>query len=174
MLQPPSTDHATEQKRSQRKIIAGADAIAQMRQGLRDAGQTLVTTNGCFDILHTGHLRYLQAAKDCGDFLWIAINSDASVQRLKGPKRPILPEGQRAELLAGLSCVDAVTLFDEDTPEDFLVSLAPDIHVKGAQYTVETLPEAPALQAVGSRLEFMDMVEGQSTSAIVQRILDTH
>lgn len=156
------------------KHIQTPSDIQAHRTLLKEQGKTLVTTNGCFDILHVGHLRYLQASRELGDFLWIAINSDASVQRLKGPSRPIIPENERLELLAGLSCVDAVTLFDEDTPEDLLVSMAPDIHVKGGQYTVETLPEAPALQAVGTDLQFIDMVEGRSTSNVIQRILDVY
>lgn len=154
------------------KLIQNSNEITALRQQLKSDGKTLVTTNGCFDILHVGHLRYLQAARQLGDFLWIAVNSDASVQRLKGPSRPIIPEDERAELLAGLACVDAVTLFNDDTPEALLVSLAPDIHVKGGQYTVETLHEAPALQAVGTQLQFIDMVEGRSTTNVIQRILD--
>lgn len=131
---------------------------------------TIVTTNGCFDILHVGHLRYLQAAKALGDVLVIALNSDRSVRELKGPERPIVGEADRAELLAGLSCVDYVVLFDEITPASLLAKLKPDVHVKGAQYTPETLPEAELLQSMGTRLELVAMVENRSTSGVVERI----
>lgn len=130
----------------------------------------LVTTNGCFDILHVGHLRYLQAAKALGDTLVIALNSDASVRGLKGPERPIVPEADRAELLAGLSCVDYVVLFDEATPIHLLERLQPDIHVKGAQYTQETLPEAEALSKIGTNVHFLPMVENKSSTNIIEKI----
>ncbi len=133
----------------------------------------IVSTNGCFDILHVGHLRYLQAAKKLGDILVIAINSDRSVQNLKGPERPIVPEDERAELLAGLACVDYVVLFDEPTPADLLETIRPNIHVKGGQYTRESLPETPVLEAVGAKIEFIPMIEGRSTTNIVDKIKQT-
>lgn len=133
-------------------------------------GKTVVTTNGCFDILHVGHLRYLTAARNLGDLLVVAINSDDSVRGLKGPSRPIVPESDRAELLAGLCCVDYVVLFDEATPVKVLQAIRPDIHVKGAQYTEDTLPEAEALRAMGTRIEFLPMVAGRSSTNIIERI----
>jgi rfaE bifunctional protein nucleotidyltransferase chain/domain len=130
----------------------------------------VVTTNGCFDILHVGHLRYLQAARVLGDLLIVALNSDASVRRLKGPERPIMGQEDRAELLAGLACVDYVVIFDEDTPQAMLEAIRPDIHVKGAQYTEETLPEAQALKALGTRIEFVGMVAGRSSTNVIDKI----
>jgi D-glycero-beta-D-manno-heptose 1-phosphate adenylyltransferase len=130
----------------------------------------LVTTNGCFDLLHVGHLRYLQASKIMGDALLLFVNSDASVQRLKGPSRPIVPQAERAEMLAGLACVDAVVLFDEDTPNRLLTLVKPTIHVKGSQYTPETLPEASLLVQLGIELRFANMVAGHSSSNIIDKI----
>lgn len=130
----------------------------------------LVSTNGCFDLLHVGHLRYLQAARKLGDLLIIAVNSDASTRGLKGPSRPILPEDERAELLAGLDCVDFVVLFDEPTPIKTLQKIRPNIHVKGGQYNKENLPETDALEAMGTEIKFLPMVEGRSTSWIVDKI----
>jgi len=137
-----------------------------------EQGESLcvVATNGCFDLLHVGHLRYLHAARQQGDVLIVGLNSDASVQRLKGPTRPILPEAERAELLLGLDCVDDVFVFDAPSPVDALVALAPSIYVKGGDYAVDTLPEGRALQAIGTKLVFFPYVEGRSTSSIVQRI----
>jgi rfaE bifunctional protein nucleotidyltransferase chain/domain len=129
-----------------------------------------VATNGCFDLLHVGHLRYLQAARSLGDCLIVAVNSDRSVAELKGPTRPIVPEDERAELLAGLACVDYVTLFDEQSPVDLLVALRPKRYVKGAQYTEDTLPEAPALKAVGTELMWAPMVAGRSTTDVIARV----
>jgi rfaE bifunctional protein nucleotidyltransferase chain/domain len=130
----------------------------------------IVTTNGCFDVLHVGHLRYLQFARQQGDLLIVAVNSDASVQRLKGPTRPIVPDDERAELLEALTCVDAVVLFHGDTPLDVLQAIRPHVHVKGAQYTPDTLPEAEALTAMGTKLVFAPMIAGRSTTDIVNKI----
>ena len=131
---------------------------------------SIVTTNGCFDILHVGHLRYLQACKQLGDILIVMINTDASVHRLKGPTRPIVNEADRAELLAGLGCVDYVILFDEDTPEPLMEILRPDFHAKGAQYTEENLPEMDTLRKIGAQVRFVPMVENRSTTSIIEKI----
>jgi rfaE bifunctional protein nucleotidyltransferase chain/domain len=130
-----------------------------------------VSTNGCFDLLHVGHLRYLQAARAEGEGLIVAVNSDSSVQGLKGPKRPIVGQQERAELLAGLACVDLVFIFDEPSPGELLAALKPAVYVKGGQYTEATLPEAPVLKAVGTRLVFTPMSEGASTSLLIERIV---
>lgn len=135
-----------------------------------DASKQWVATNGCFDLLHVGHLRYLQAARQEGDGLIVAVNSDSSVKGLKGPSRPIVGENERAELLAGLACVDYVFLFEEASPKDYLAQLQPAVYVKGGQYTEETLPEAPALKALGTRFVFPEMTEGRSTSELIERI----
>lgn len=154
------------------KVLA-LPALLSTLSDLRKQGKQVVTTNGCFDILHVGHLRYLQAAKAQGDILVILLNSDDSVRRLKGPQRPIVPEQERAELLAGLACVDYVTLFDTDTPVGVLTEIRPAVHVKGGDYQAETLPEAPILSQLGTRLAFIPMVAGASTTNIIQRVLDT-
>ena len=130
----------------------------------------VVTTNGCFDLLHVGHLRYLQACKQPGETLVLLLNTDASVRRLKGPQRPLVSEDDRAELLAGLACVDYVTLLDEDTPERLLEVIQPDFHAKGAQYTEDTLPEMPLLRRLGTRVRFVPMVENRSTTDLVEII----
>jgi rfaE bifunctional protein nucleotidyltransferase chain/domain len=157
--------------------IFEAHQHAQALQALTEVkalGQRIVSTNGCFDLLHVGHVRYLQFAKAQGDYLVVALNSDASVQGLKGPSRPIVPQADRAELLAALACVDMVVLFDEETPLALLEAMAPTVHVKGAQYTAETLPEAKALQALGTQLVFAPMVGQKSTTNVVQRIVALH
>lgn len=137
---------------------------------LRAEGKTIVTTNGCFDILHVGHVRYLEETKKFGDVLIVALNSDASVRRLKGEGRPINNEMDRAEVLNGLKSVDYVVLFDEDSPADLLAKIKPDVHTKGADYTVETLPEAKIILENGGRLEFINFVEGKSTTNTIKKI----
>jgi rfaE bifunctional protein nucleotidyltransferase chain/domain len=131
---------------------------------------SIVVTNGCFDILHVGHLRYLQACKRLGDILVVLVNSNASVQRLKGPSRPIVDESDRAELVAGLGCVDFVTLFDEDTPEVLLEAIRPDFYAKGDQYNEENLPEIETLRRIGTQVRFVPMVESRSTTSIIDTI----
>jgi rfaE bifunctional protein nucleotidyltransferase chain/domain len=149
--------------------VLTADQLLRKLAPLR--GQSsVVTTNGCFDILHVGHLRYLQACKKLGDILVVMLNTDASVRRLKGPKRPIIDEADRAELLAGLACVDYVVLFDEDTPEPLIERIRPDFHAKGAQYTEENLPEMDTLRRVGAQVKFVDMVENRSTTSVIETI----
>jgi D-beta-D-heptose 7-phosphate kinase/D-beta-D-heptose 1-phosphate adenosyltransferase len=133
-----------------------------------------VFTNGCFDLLHVGHLRYLQAARALGARLVVGLNTDASVQRLKGPDRPILPQDERAELMAGLGCVDYVTLFDEPTADAVLSALKPQVYAKGGDYTPDSLPEAATVKAYGGRIELLPFVPGRSTTSLIARILDTH
>ncbi len=141
------------------------EALAPLR------GQSsIVTTNGCFDILHVGHLRYLQGCKALGEKLVVLVNSDASVRRLKGPQRPIVTESDRAELVAGLGCVDYVVLFDEDTPEPLLEKIVPDFHAKGAQYNEDNLPEMATLRKIGTQVKFVPMVENRSTSSVIDTI----
>lgn len=138
---------------------------------LRLGGKKIVTTNGCYDLMHTGHLRYLQAAKALGDVLIVAVNADASVRGLKGDLRPVVNEADRAELVAGLACVDYVVIFDGETPLPELQAIRPDIHAKGGQYTEETLPEAPVLKALGCQLAFIEMVENRSTTQLIEKII---
>ena len=137
---------------------------------LKKEGKTVVTTNGCFDILHVGHVRYLQKTKTFADVMIVCLNSDHSVKQIKGPDRPINCEADRAEILCALECVDYVVLFDESSPEKLLCDIKPDVHTKGADYTVETLPEAKAIMANGGRIEFISFVEGKSTTNVIKKI----
>ena len=137
---------------------------------LREEGKTIVTTNGCFDILHVGHVRYLEKTKTFADVLIVALNSDKSVKSIKGDSRPINNENDRAEVLSGLKSVDYVVLFDEDSPIDLLLQIKPDVYTKGADYTVETLPEAKPILDAGGRIEFISFVEGKSTTSIIEKM----
>ncbi|MBQ7515890.1 MAG: D-glycero-beta-D-manno-heptose 1-phosphate adenylyltransferase [Schwartzia sp.] len=137
---------------------------------LRAGGRRIVFTNGCFDILHAGHVRYLTAARAEGDVLIVGLNSDESVRRLKGPSRPVNPETDRAEVLGGLRAVDAVTIFDEPTAAELIALVKPDVYVKGGDYTLDTLPEAAIVQRYGGRVAFIDLVAGRSTTNIIDRI----
>ena len=151
-------------------IVVDRKDIISLINDLKKQGKTIVTTNGCFDILHVGHVRYLKKAKSYGDVLVVALNSDSSTRTLKGPKRPINNQDDRAEILASLNCVDIVVIFDETSPEKLLVEIAPDVHTKGADYTIETLPEAKAIMNAGGKIEFIDFVEGKSTTNVISKI----
>ena len=144
--------------------------VADFVEKLHKSGKTVVTTNGCFDILHVGHVRYLQKTKSFADYSIVLLNSDKSVRSIKGPTRPINNENDRAEILCALSCVDYVVLFDEDTPMDLLCEIKPDVHTKGADYTIETLPEAKPIMENGGRIEFITFVEGKSTTKVIEKI----
>ena len=137
---------------------------------LRRGGQRIVFTNGCFDLLHAGHVRYLARARSFGDCLVLGLNTDASVRRLKGPSRPINREEDRAEVVGALRSVDYVVLFGEETAETLIAEVRPAVYVKGGDYTLETLPEAKIVQSYGGRVEFVDMVEGRSTTKVIERI----
>lgn len=137
-------------------------------------GEKVVFTNGCFDILHAGHVRYLGAARQMGDRLVVGLNSDASVRRLKGPKRPVAREDDRAEVLSALAAVDAVTLFDDDTPEALIGLLLPDILVKGADWPVEKIAGAKAVIDHGGSVLTVPLLEGRSTSGIIETIIQLH
>ncbi|HBT78858.1 MAG TPA: D-glycero-beta-D-manno-heptose 1-phosphate adenylyltransferase [Selenomonas sp.] len=139
-------------------------------QVLRAGGKKVVFTNGCFDILHAGHVRYLAKARSFGDCLVLGLNSDASVRRLKGPERPINNEQDRAEVVGGLQSVDYVVIFDEPTAEQLIAKVKPDVYVKGGDYTLETLPEAKIVQSYGGRVEFVQMVAGRSTTNVIEKI----
>jgi len=154
---------------SEQKIVS-LDACLAFRKTCKENGKRVVFTNGCFDILHIGHTTYLQQAKALGDVLIIGINSDASVSALKGPKRPINSEADRAGVLAALEAVDCVVVFKESTPIELLEALKPDIHVKGGDYTAETLPEFETVTKNGGRVEILSFVPGKSTTAIIQKI----
>jgi rfaE bifunctional protein nucleotidyltransferase chain/domain len=153
--------------------VIGLDALLELRAHWRAAGRTVVWTNGCFDLLHVGHVRGLQEARGLGDVLVVGVNSDASARRLKGPERPIVPEAERAEILAALACVDHVLIFGEDTPREVLARLKPDVHCKGADYappSARPIPEADVVRSYGGRIAFLTFSPGVSTSDIVRRI----
>jgi D-beta-D-heptose 7-phosphate kinase/D-beta-D-heptose 1-phosphate adenosyltransferase len=136
----------------------------------RAAGYRIVFTNGCFDILHAGHISYLNRARTLGDILIIGVNSDASVSRLKGPSRPINPVLDRIQVLAALSCVDCLISFEEDTPINLIRLVRPDVYVKGGDYTKETLPEALIVEELGGRVEILPFIENRSTTTIIKRV----
>ncbi|MCB0341302.1 MAG: D-glycero-beta-D-manno-heptose 1-phosphate adenylyltransferase [Bdellovibrionales bacterium] len=133
------------------------------------AGKKLVFTNGCFDILHVGHVRYLQEAKAQGDLLFVGVNSDASVKRLKGSSRPIQNEQDRAEILLALSSVDYVSIFDEDTPEQLIHVVKPDVLVKGGDWSIDQIVGAPFVQSYGGTVKSLQFVDGRSTTKIIER-----
>ncbi|MBI2845387.1 MAG: D-glycero-beta-D-manno-heptose 1-phosphate adenylyltransferase [Chloroflexi bacterium] len=135
-------------------------------------GQRVVLTNGVFDLLHVGHVRYLKEAKSLGDFLIVGLNSDASAARLKGEGRPILPQEQRAEALSALECVDGVVIFEQDTAEELVVAIKPHIYVKGGDYTSDRLPEARVVTAYGGEVRILPLTPGISTSDILRRIVE--
>ena len=139
-------------------------------KSLKAKNKTIVTTNGCFDILHVGHVRYLEQAKSYGDILIFALNSDKSVKKIKGENRPINNENDRAEVLSALRSVDYVVLFDETSPIDLLLKIKPDVHTKGADYNIETLPEAKGIIEAGGRIEFIPFVQGKSTTAVIEKM----
>ena len=138
----------------------------------REVGKKVVFTNGCFDILHAGHVKVLQQSKAFGDILVVGLNSDASVKRLKGPTRPIQCESDRAEILEALACVDFVVVFDEETPQKLIETILPDVLVKGGDYNVENIVGAKEVIAAGGRVEIVSLVEGRSTTSIVKRSVD--
>ena len=154
--------------------IKTREELKQELQAARRQGKKVVTTNGCFDILHVGHLRYLQAAKQLGDMLVVAINSDDSVQAIKGDKRPLVPENERAEILAALECVDYVMIFSELDPIQFLKELRPDIHVKGGDYTLDQVIERETVESLGGELRLMPGVPEKSTSNLIELIVERY
>uniref|UniRef100_Q3AQ56 D-glycero-beta-D-manno-heptose 1-phosphate adenylyltransferase n=1 Tax=Chlorobium chlorochromatii (strain CaD3) TaxID=340177 RepID=Q3AQ56_CHLCH len=155
------------------KILSWQNAAEQV-QAWRAMGNKVVFTNGCFDILHAGHVHYLQAAKSLGQRLCIGLNSDASVQRLKGPKRPICNEVDRATLLAALEVVDMVVLFDEDTPERLIAALLPNVLVKGADWAVEQIAGAATVLQHGGEVLTVPLLDGRSTTGVIERIIERY
>lgn len=148
------------------------DGFAHRIARTREAGGVIVAAGGCFDVLHAGHAQYLRAARELGDLLVVLLNSDASVRRLKGPGRPVNPVADRRALLEALASVDAVVVFDEDDPREALDTLRPDVWVKGGDYRVADLPEAPLVHSWGGRVEIVPLLSGRSTTSILDRISD--
>ncbi len=144
------------------------DELAHFAANLRAEGKRVVFTNGVFDILHVGHVRYLQQARALGDALLVGINSDASVRRLKGPTRPINTEDERAEVIAALACVDGTCVFGEDAPMALIEAVRPDIHAKGGDYkSPDALPETPLVLSLGGEVVILPLVDGRSTTRLI-------
>lgn len=147
-----------------------ADQLKRRVEELKSEGKQIVFTNGCFDLLHVGHTRYLQEARAMGDVLIVAVNSDSSVRDLKGESRPITPENERAEIVASLECVDYVTIFQDATPIKSLQDLQPPYYVKGGDYTEADLPEAETVIAYGGYVVILPLEQGYSTTRIIERL----
>jgi D-beta-D-heptose 7-phosphate kinase/D-beta-D-heptose 1-phosphate adenosyltransferase len=154
--------------------IKNRDVLAAIIERERTKGRRVVFTNGCFDLLHAGHVKYLQAARKRGDLLVLGLNSDRSVRRLKGPKRPLIGEQERASILAALDCIDYVCLFDEDTPLALITAFKPHILIKGGDYTPEGVVGKEVVESYGGRVELISFVEGKSTSSIIEKVLERY
>jgi rfaE bifunctional protein nucleotidyltransferase chain/domain len=150
--------------------ILDRQELIRVREGLRGEGRSLVFTNGCFDLLHPGHVRYLAAARALGDALVVALNSDRSVRVLKGEGRPILSEKERAEVIAALEAVDYVIVFDEETPRELVAELLPDVLVKGGDWPVDQIAGRQEVEAAGGKVLSLPFVEGASSTDIIERI----
>lgn len=151
--------------------IVTKDEMIELRKLARKEGKLVVFTNGVFDLVHLGHVKYLKGAKSLGDYLYIGLNSDASVKKIKGEKRPIQPQEDRAEIVASFYFVDFVCLFDEETPQQLILQLTPDILVKGSDYTVEEIVGADHVIKSGGRVETIQIIEGRSTREIIRQIV---
>jgi len=156
-----------------RRKILSRESLREILNARRKKGERIVLANGCFDLLHAGHVRYLEAARREGDTLVVAVNSDSSMRPLKGPGRPILPQDARAELVAGLRAVDYVTLFDEPNVEVLLETLRPDVHAKGTDYTTETVPERLTAARFGVRVAIVGDPKHHSTRDLLARLRET-
>src|SRR5262249_48546777 len=152
------------------KKILTRDELLIERQRLRDSGKKLVFTNGVFDLLHVGHVRYIQQARELGDALVVAVNGDASVRELKGDTRPLMNENDRAEILASLAAIDYVTIFDDVSPRSLIAELLPDVLVKGGDYSPEQIHGREEVEAAGGRVISLSFVEGTSTSKLIERM----
>jgi D-beta-D-heptose 7-phosphate kinase/D-beta-D-heptose 1-phosphate adenosyltransferase len=151
--------------------ITPPDELSERIRALKGAGKRIVFTNGCFDFLHVGHVRYLKAARVLGDILVVALNSDSSVRQIKGPRRPIVPEKERAEILAALACVDVVTIFDEPEPMVTIRSVMPHVLVKGADWAEDAIVGRDVVEGAGGQVVRIPLTEGVSTSGIIEKIL---
>jgi D-beta-D-heptose 7-phosphate kinase/D-beta-D-heptose 1-phosphate adenosyltransferase len=147
-----------------------AREVGALADALRSRGKRIVFTNGCFDLLHAGHIQYLQESRSHGDVLIVGLNSDGSVRRLKGEGRPLIGEEDRAHLLAALACVDHVVIFEEDTPEALIRAIRPDVLTKGADYTVDTVVGHDLLAAWGGQVRLIPLKENRSTTGLIERI----
>ena len=150
--------------------LVSVEEAERLASAWRGQGKRLVLANGCFDLLHVGHVRYLRAARALGDALVVGLNSDASVRRIKGPGRPVMPAGERAELVGSLAGVDAVVVFEEDTAEALIARLRPDIHAKGTDYTAETVPERETVRSYGGEVAICGDPKDHSSSGLGARL----
>lgn len=150
--------------------LLSLERLLERSAAQRGLGKKIVFANGAFDLLHVGHVRYLVAARAEGDWLVVGVNSDRSVRAAKGPARPIVPEAERAEIVAALGCVDAVVLFDDDSPASLLAALRPDVHAKGTDYTPETVPEREVVASFGGRTVIAGDPKDHATTDVVERI----
>ncbi|MBI2610918.1 D-glycero-beta-D-manno-heptose 1-phosphate adenylyltransferase [Candidatus Kaiserbacteria bacterium] len=160
----------TTPKRPSAKGVATLAEIARFVRAVRARGKKIVTTNGCFDLLHVGHIRYLEWAKRHGDVLIVGVNSDTSVRRLKGPTRPVTPQKERAEIVASLRAVDAAFIFNESTPKKWLAKLKPDVHVKGADRSMNEIIERDVVEKYGGCVLLAPHIKGRSTTSLLKRI----
>lgn len=151
------------------KLASREEARARVAQW-RAEGRSVVLANGVFDLLHVGHLRYLEGAKALGDRLVVAVNSDASTRAYKGPGRPVIPQGERAELVAALACTDLVLVFDEADVREVIRALKPDVHAKGTDYTPESIPERAEVESYGGRVAVTGDPKNHSTTALINRL----
>ena len=151
--------------------ILEREALKETAHSLKEGGNKIVFTNGCFELLHIGHVQYLQAARAEGDVLVVGMNSDHSVRQIKGPRRPVVPENERAEVLASLACVDFVSLFDEPDPLEIIRSLLPDVLVKGADWAEDAIVGRDIVEAHGGRVVRIPLTQGASTTSIIEKIL---
>lgn len=154
--------------------IKTLDVLAPLIAAEKEKGKRIVFTNGCFDLLHAGHVKYLQKARNLGDLLVLGLNSDASVRRLKGPKRPLIDQDERAHLLAALDCIDYVVVFDEDTPLELITALKPFILAKGGDYSLDGVVGKEIVESYGGRVELVTFVDGKSTTNIIERVLELY
>jgi D-glycero-beta-D-manno-heptose 1-phosphate adenylyltransferase len=150
--------------------ILDRETLAAAASDLRQAGARIVFANGCFDLFHVGHMRYLEGAADLGDVLIVAVNSDAQARELKGEGRPHTPQNERAEIIAGVRCVDFVTIFDEPTVEELLLAIKPDFHAKGTDYTIETVPERDIVHSYGGTVAIVGDPKDHSSTEIIERL----
>ncbi|HMP64512.1 MAG TPA: adenylyltransferase/cytidyltransferase family protein [Pyrinomonadaceae bacterium] len=150
--------------------IVDRESLVKLVAENREKGRKIVLANGCFDLFHVGHVRYLAGARDLGGFLIVGINSDEQVRRLKGEGRPLMPENERAEIIAALSPVDAVTIFNEPTVEELIIAVRPDVHAKGTDYTTETVPERDIVREYGGRVAIVGDPKDHSSTELIKAL----
>lgn len=154
------------------KVLDREKLISEVERR-RSAGEQIILSNGCFDLFHVGHIRYLAGAKALGGILVVAINSDRQVRELKGSGRPFMPENERAEIVAALECVDLVTIFDEPTVTETILAIRPDIHTKGTDYTVDSVPEREVVRSIGGRVAIVGDPKDHSSTEMIERTRST-